>query len=49
MYFKCSFKKNYSIQNGRLSLLTKFILVIHLDTGVDFQFLHGASKQTENM
>lgn len=49
MYFKCSFKKNDSIQNGRIPLLTKFLLVINLDTGVDFQFLHGASKQTENI
>lgn len=49
MYFKCSFKNNDSMQNGRIPLLTKFILVIHLDTGVDFQFLRGASKQTENM
>lgn len=47
MYFKCNFKKNYSIQNGRIPLKQNSFIVIHLNMGGDFQFPRGASKQTK--
>lgn len=40
MYFKCSFKKKDSVQNGRIPLLTKFI---HCDT---FKYRGGFSIPT---